>query len=211
MAGLDIHNLDGGVVGTVELPAAIFEVDQPSSEAIYFSVKAFQNAQRQGNADTLTRAEVNRTKRKPWRQKGTGRSRSGTRGSPLWVGGGTAHGPHPNGYREKVPKKVRRLALKSALTIKMREGQVRVLEDISLETPRTKKVADLMRAMGLQNHRALLVVNPSDPILYKSCRNISGLDVKPANSFSVYDVMRSETVLFTTSALNRLSEVWDGP
>ena len=211
MGSVNIHNLEGDVVGSSELPPDVFAVPDPSSDAIYFTVKAYLTNQRQGNRDTLTRAEVRRTKRKMWRQKGTGRARTGTMGSPLWVGGGIAHGPHPHGYSERVPKKVRRLALKSALTLKARENQVRVLEDFSMDAPRTRAMAGLVRALGLQDRRSLLVVGSADRNVFKSCRNLPGLDVKPVNSFSVYDVMRSEAVLFTRAALDRVSEVWGMP
>jgi large subunit ribosomal protein L4 len=200
--------MDGEVVGSAELPSAVFEVERPSQDAIYFTVKAYLTNQRQGNADTLTRAEVDRTKRKLWRQKGTGRARMGTMGSPVWVGGGVAHGPHPHGYDERVPKKVRRLALKSALTLKARDHRVRVLEDLSFDAPKTRKVAGLVRSLGVQERKVLLVVGASDANLFKSCRNLPYFSVKPVNSFSVYDVVGAETVLFTKTALGRLAEVW---
>ncbi|MBI2950648.1 50S ribosomal protein L4 [bacterium] len=208
MGAVDVYNVEGGVVGSAELPPVIFGVENPSQDAIYFTVKAYLINQRQGNADTLTRAEVDRTKKKLWRQKGTGRARMGTMGSPVWVGGGAAHGPHPRPYDERVPKKVRRLALRSALTLKARDNQVRVLEDVSFDAPKTRRVADMARALGVQGRKALLVVGAADPNLFKSCRNLPGFDVRPVNSFSVYDVMGAETVMFTRSALARLSEVW---
>jgi large subunit ribosomal protein L4 len=208
MGAVDVYNAEGGVVGSAELPSAIFELESPSEDAIYFTVKAYLTNQRQGNADTLTRAEVDRTKKKLWRQKGTGRARMGTMGSPVWVGGGAAHGPHPHGYDERVPKKVRRLALRSALTLKAREQQVRVLEDLSFDAPKTRRMVGLVRALGIQERKVLLVVGASDSNLFKSCRNLSRFDIKPVNSFSVYDVVGAQTVMFTRAALSRLSEVW---
>ncbi len=208
MGAVDVYDIDGRVVGSADLPSAIFEVEKPSQDAIYFTVKAHLSNRRQGNADTLTRAEVDRTKKKLWKQKGTGRARIGTMGSPVWVGGGVAHGPHPHAYPQQVPKKVRRLALRSALTLKARDSQVRVLEDVTLEAPKTRRVAALAHAMGLKGRKVLLVVGTVEPNLFKSGRNIPGFTTKPVNSFSVHDVVGSEAVLLTRSALARLSEIW---
>jgi large subunit ribosomal protein L4 len=208
MGAVDVYNMEGKVVGSTELPAAVFEVESPSRSAIYFTVKAHLTNRRQGNADTLTRAEVDRTKKKLWRQKGTGRARTGTVGSPVWVGGGIAHGPHPHPYDERVPKKVRSLALRSALTMKAREQQVRVLQEESFDAPKTRRVAGLARSLGLDRRKVLLLVAKAEPNLFLSCRNLPGFRVKPVNSFSVYDVVGSEALLITPTALTRLSEIW---
>ena len=211
MGAVDVYDIDGRVVGSEDLPSAIFEVETPSQDAIYFTVKAHLANRRQGNADTLTRAEVDRTKRKLWRQKGTGRARMGTSGSPVWVGGGVAHGPHPHGYSEHVPKKVRRLALRSALTLKARDSQIRVLEDPVLDVPKTRRVAGLTRALGLEGRKVLLVVGALNPNLFKSGRNLPRFSTKPVNSFSVFDVVGAEAVLFTRTALAALSKIWGAP
>lgn len=211
MGAVDVYDIEGKVTGSEDLPPALFGMELPSKDAIYFTVKAILTNQRQGNADTLTRAEVDRTKRKLWRQKGTGRARTGTVGSPVWVGGGIAHGPHPHVHQEHVPKKVRRLALRSALTLKARDSQVRVLEDLVLDQPRTRRVAGLAKALGLAGRKVLLVVASADQNLYKSSRNLPRFSTKPVNSFSVQDVVGAEAVLFTRSALTRLSEIWGTP
>ena len=117
MASVDVCNLEGEEVGSMELPETVFGIE-PSADAIYYVIKAYLTNQRQGNASTKTRSEVNRTKRKMYRQKGTGRARKGTAGSPILIGGGVAHGPRPKYFRERVPKKVRKLAIRSAFSQK---------------------------------------------------------------------------------------------
>jgi large subunit ribosomal protein L4 len=207
MASVEVHNLDGEVVGSVELPEAIFGIE-PSEAAIYHAVKAYLTNQRQGNASTKTRAEVDLTKRKMYRQKGTGRARAGTAASPVRVGGGVAHGPRPRDLGERVPKKVRRLAVRSALALKGAEGRVRVLQDFTLEAPKTKRMAAMARAIEVSGAKALLLTAEPTPTVYKSCRNLPGFSVKPVSQMCTYDVVRAESVIFTEGALGRLQALW---
>ena len=207
MAPVEVHNLEGQSVGTVELPEEIFGVE-PSHGAIYYSVKAYLTNQRQGNASTKTRAEVDLTKRKMYRQKGTGRARMGTASSPIRVGGGVAHGPKPRDFQQRVPKKVKRLAIKSALSIKASEGGIRVLDDFTLDEPKTKQMADMVRAIQADGRKALLLMEAPSPVVALSCRNLQGLSVVPVVQASAYDVMGAETVIFTRGALSRLQALW---
>ena len=134
MASVEVCNLEGEEVGSVELPDTVFGIE-PSADAIYYVIKAYLTNQRQGNASTKTRSEVNRSKRKMYRQKGTGRARKGTAGSPILIGGGVAHGPRPRYFRERVPKKVKKLAIRSAFSQKALGKAISVLEDFELEEP----------------------------------------------------------------------------
>ena len=207
MAPLEVLTLEGQTVGTVDLPEEIFGI-APSRAAIYYDVKAYLTNQRQGNASTKTRAEVDLTKRKMYRQKGTGRARMGTASSPVRVGGGVAHGPRPHRFRQRVPRKVKRLAIKSALSIKAAEGGIRVLEDFSLDAPKTKRMADMVRAIRADGRKALLLTESPAPAVALSCRNLRDLSVVPAAQVCTYDVIGAETVILTRGALSRLQALW---
>jgi large subunit ribosomal protein L4 len=195
MASIGVHNLDGKEVGSAELPESIFGID-PSPEAVYYVVKAYLTNQRQGNASTLTRAEVDLSKKKIYRQKGTGRARKGTAGSPLLSGGGIAHGPKPHNYHEKVPKKVKSLAIRSAFSQKVKDEALRILENFDLEAPKTKRMAQvLVTGSKLEN-------------VVKSCKNIPRLSVLPVSQISTYDVIHADALILTQSALERIQTLW---
>lgn len=207
MASVEVHNLDGEVTGSIDLPEEVFGIE-PSQDAIYYSVKAYLTNQRQGNAAAKTRAEVDLTKHKMYRQKGTGRARMGTASSPIRVGGGVAHGPRPRDFHERVPKKVKRLAIRSAFSFKAADGEVKVLEDFSLETPKTKRMAGMARAIKTEDRKALLLMTQADPVVYKSCRNLPKLSVLPISQVSAYDVIHADTVIFTQGALAQAQALW---
>ena len=207
MASVEVHDLDGKVVGSVELPEEIFGIE-PSEAAIYHAVKAHLTNRRQGNAATKTRADINLSKRKIYRQKGTGRARAGTASSPIRIGGGVAHGPHPRDLSERVPKKVRRLAVRSALTMKGAEGAVRVLQDFSLEQPKTRRMALMTRALNVADQKSLLLTAEPVSAIYKSCRNLPNFEVKPVAQVCAYDVVKADSVIFTEGALGRLQALW---
>ena len=137
MASVGVCNLEGEKIGSIDLPEAVFGIE-PSVDAIYYAIKAYLHNQRQGNASTKTRAQVDRSKRKMYRQKGTGRARKGTAGSPILVGGGIAHGPKPRDFYQRVPQKVKQLALRSAFSQKAGGEAIAVLEDFELDEPKTK-------------------------------------------------------------------------
>jgi large subunit ribosomal protein L4 len=147
----------GDNVGVVDLPDEVFGI-RPSHHAIYEAVRAYLANRRQGTASTRSRSEVAYSGRKPWRQKGTGRARAGTRRSPLWVGGGTVFGPHPRPYRVKLSKKLRALALKSALSVRATEGRITVLEDMVFEEPKTSRMAAALKALKVDEEKCLMVL-----------------------------------------------------
>ena len=207
MASLGICNLEGEEVGSIDLPETVFGI-APSADAIYYAVKAYLTNQRQGNASTKTRAEVNRTKRKMYRQKGTGRARKGTAGSPILIGGGVAHGPRPKNFRERVPKKVKRLAMRSAFSQKAIDNAISVLEDFELETPKTKQMADMARLFDIQGQKALLLTDGVSENTVKSCRNIPKLSVLPVAQVSTYDLIHADALVLTRSAVSRIRSLW---
>ena len=197
----------GYALEPVVLPESIFGI-RPAEHAIYQTVKAYLANQRQGTASTKTRGEVQGSGRKIWRQKGTGRARHGSITAPIFVGGGVVFGPKPRSYKEKVPKKVRRLALKSALSAKAREGAVVVVEDPALEEPKTKRMVALLRACGLEGSKVLFATGEHSEILYKSCRNIPDLRFRYAENLCAYDVVWADVVVFTQSGLAKVEEVF---
>ena len=196
----------GAVTGTLTLPDAIFDVTVNVPVMHQALLRQLANA-RQGTHDTLTKGEVSGGGRKPWRQKGTGRARQGSIRAPQWEGGGVVFGPHPRSYRLDMPRKQRRLALRSALTTKAREGQVVVLGEFSLEEPRTRAVVELMRAVEA-GRRVLLVLGSHNEMLEKSARNIPEVKVVLAGNLSVRDLLTAETVLVTRDAIEHIEEAW---
>lgn len=207
MATVDVYDLQGKAVGKADLDETLFGIE-PSEGAIYQAIKAFRTNKRQGTADTKTRAEVFLTKRKMYRQKGTGRARAGKASSPIRVGGGVAHGPHPRFYNERVPQKVRKLALRSALSLKAAADGVKVLQDFTIEAPKTKQVADMAKAIEVDTGKTLILIDEHDGNIAKSCRNIPGLSVQPVGQVCTYDVVRADRVVFTESALGRAQGLW---
>jgi large subunit ribosomal protein L4 len=207
MAKAKTYGPEGQEVSEVNLPDHLFGI-KPHQAALYDAVRAHLAAVRRGTASTKGRAEVRGGGAKPWRQKGTGRARSGTIRSPLWVGGGVVFGPKPRRYGMKLPQKVVRLALKSALSATAQDGRVAVLEGLSIETPKTKVLHDVLQKMGFGSGKSLLVLDGYDQNIFKSGRNISGLTMKTANAIHAYDVLNSDRVIFTKSALEKLEEVF---
>ena len=207
MASVDVCNLEGEEVGSMELPETVFGIE-PSADAIYYVVKAYLTNQRQGNASTKTRSEVNRTKRKMYRQKGTGRARKGTAGSPILVGGGIAHGPRPRYFRERVPKKVKKLAIRSAFSQKALGKAISVLEDFELEEPKTKRMAQMTQMLEIQGQKILLLTDSVAENTVKSCRNIPRLSVLPVSQVSTYDVVNADVLVLTCGAVSRIRALW---
>lgn len=207
MASVGVCNLEGEEVGSMELPEAIFGIE-PSADAIYYVIKAYLTNQRQGNASTKTRSEVNRSKRKMYRQKGTGRARKGTAGSPILIGGGVAHGPRPRYFRERVPKKVKTLAIRSAFSQKALGESISVLEDFELEVPKTKRMAQMTQMFEIQGQKILLLTDGTAENTVKSCRNIPRLSVLPVSQVSTYDVVHADVLVLTRSAVSRIQALW---
>ena len=205
MEATKILSLVGEEIGSIELSEAVFNV-MPSEHAIYQAVTSYMVHQRQGNASTKTRSQVNRSGSKPRRQKGYGMARIGTFRSPLLVGGGVAFGPHPHPWKAKLPKKVRRLAVKSALSLKAKDGQIKVVEDLELDEPKTKVVADMLSALGLKEEKSLYLVSSPSPEILKSSRNISNLTVRRAKDVCTYDILNSDVLLISRNGLRDIEE-----
>jgi large subunit ribosomal protein L4 len=196
----------GAATGTVELPASVFAVD-PNTAVMHQAVLRQLANQRQGTHDTRTRGEVRGGGRKPYRQKGTGRARQGSIRAPQWEGGGVVFGPHPHGYRQGMPRKQRRLALRSALSVKAAENQVVVLSSFELEAPKTRAVVDLVRAVDA-GRRVLMVLGSHNAMLERSARNIPEVRITLAGNLSVRDLLVAETVLITPDALEHIAEAF---
>lgn len=207
MASIGVQSLDGNEVGSVDLPDSVFGIE-PSPEAIYYVVKAYLTNQRQGNASTKTRAEVDLTKKKMYRQKGTGRARKGTAGSPILVGGGVAHGPKPHHFQERVPKKVKGLAIRSAFSQKAKDEAVHVLENFDLDAPKTKRMAEVTQNLNVQDQKTLLLTADNSENVIKSCRNIPRLSILPITQVSTYDVVQADALILTQGALERIQALW---
>ncbi|MEW6192157.1 MAG: 50S ribosomal protein L4 [Bacillota bacterium] len=205
MPKVSVYNTEGTPVGEVELREDIFGVEpQP---AVVHEVVVMQLAnRRRGTHDTKTRAEVSGGGRKPWRQKGTGRARHGSIRSPIWRGGGIVFGPHPRDYGYRVPRKVRRLALKAALADKVREGNVVVLDELRLPEPKTKEALRILSRFEAESG-ALLVGAEPDPVLKSAVANIQGVKFLPVENLNLYDLLRHPKLLITRAALARVEEV----
>ncbi len=204
MKKVPILNTEGDKAGEVELGDYYFgcEVNQPAMHQVVRMQMALSRA---GTASTRSRGELRGGGAKPWRQKGTGRARAGSNRSPIWRGGGTVFGPTPRDYGFKVNRKVRRLALRSALSARAGEDAVTVLEDFELETPSTKRAAELLMNLGIEESM-LLVLADYDENVEKSFRNIPGAGALTVSTLNTYDILASDRVVFMKRALDRLQE-----
>lgn len=181
----------------------------PNLHLLHTVVTMQLSNRRQGTASTRTRREVRGGGKKPWKQKGTGRARVGTRRSPLWRGGGTVFGPKPRSYAYLVPRQVRASALRAALSSKVQTGRLVILSDLSQERPRTKEFQSLLKTFGITG-RALIVTDhvQADSVVAKACRNLPRVSLLPAQGLNVYDVLRHETLIMTRRALALVNEAW---
>ena len=205
---LDIYKIDGKPSGKkAKLDEAIFGVE-PNDHAIYLTVKAFLANQRQGTHKAKERAEVRGGGRKPWRQKGRGTARAGTIRSPLWIGGGTIFGPRPRDYRQNLPKKVKQLARKSALSHKVKDEQLMIVEDFTFEKPATKEFVSMMNALNLNGKKILLLTGKNDTNIYKSGRNISKVSILEAGKASTYDILNNQLLILQQSAVDAIAETF---
>lgn len=204
---LDVYKTDGTLTGEqVELDPAVFEI-QPNDHAIWLAVTAELVNRRQGTHKTKTRGEIRGGGKKPWRQKGTGRARAGSIRSPLWRGGARIFGPVPHLYKKHIPQKVKRLARRSVLSYLAKENRIRLVEDFSFETPKTKQMAALLKNLQLTSKKTLLLTPGVDQKVYLSGRNIPFLAIQEATTFSTYDVMNTEILLIQKNALSKIHEV----
>ncbi len=207
MATANLFSRTGEAKGAVELPAALFA--QPvHRQALYEAVRCYLANQRQGTHDTQTRAEVAYSTRKLYRQKGTGRARAGSAKSPTRVGGGTVFGPHPRAYGYQLPKQVKRLALTSALSDRAAAARVHVVEDFTLEAPRTAEMARLLGALPLGGPHTLVVLPRDADLLWRSLRNLKNVRVLRSHELNAYTILWADDLVFTQAALGGAQEVF---
>jgi large subunit ribosomal protein L4 len=206
MPKVAVYDMTGAKTGEMELNDSVFGVEV--NEAVVHQAVVMQLAsQRQGTHATKTRSMVRGGGRKPWKQKGTGRARAGSIRSPLWVGGGVAFGPHPRSYKFSMPRKARRLAIKSALSAKVNEGGLLVVEDISFAAPKTKDVVKLLGNFEAQEAKALIITAENDENVAKSSRNIPGVKAIGTIGLNVYDLLHHDKVFVTKEAVAKIEEV----
>ncbi len=199
MADITVKTQKGGSSGKVELPEAVFGIE-PNLPVMHQVVTAQLAARRAGTHSTLGRSEVRGGGAKPWRQKGTGRARAGSNNSPIWRGGGVAHGPKPRDYSQRTPKKMVKLALASALSDRAADGNVIVVKEWNFETPRTKDAISALDAIGAEG-KVLLVLGDGDENAWKSFRNLQGVHCLHVGELNTYDVLDSDVVVFTKETL----------
>ncbi len=199
MASIDIKTQTGGSAGSADLVDEIFGIE-PNIPVMHQVVTAQLAAKRQVTHSTKTRSEVRGGGAKPWRQKGTGRARAGSSNSPIWRGGGIAHGPKPRDYSQKTPKKMVKLALRSALSDRASEGNVIVVEAWSFDAPKTKDAVAALSAIGAEG-KVLMVLGDADEAAYKSFRNLTNVHCLHQGELNTYDVLDSDVVVFTQATL----------
>lgn len=204
MPKVALYNISGQQVGEVELKDDIFGIE-PNEPVLHDAVTMQLANQRQGTHDTKTRSEVRGGGRKPWRQKGTGRARVGSIRSPLWRSGGIIFGPHPRDYSYSLPKKVRRLALKSALSSKVLGNDIIVLDALTMDAPKTKEMASILA--NLNAAQALVVTAERDLNVERSARNIEGVKPLRVEGVNVYDLLRYNKLVITKEAVAKIEEV----
>jgi large subunit ribosomal protein L4 len=200
MITVPVYTATGETSGEIELNAAVFGVSA-NEPLVHQAVVATLANQRQGNADTKTRGEVKHTTRKVWRQKGTGRARQGMRSAPHWKGGGVVFGPHPRDYHQALPKKMKRQALLMAVSARVNDGGVKVLDTLEFTEQKTKLAAALLATLGVENKKVLVVVETlSDPMV-RAFRNLPLVVVTTSAMLGVYDTLAADVLLFTKGAL----------
>lgn len=205
MANVSVYNIEGKEVGSVELSDAVFGVEV-NEHLVHMAVVSQLANNRQGTQSAKTRAEVSGGGRKPWRQKGTGHARQGSTRSPQWTGGGVVFAPKPRDYSFKMNKKEKRIALLSALSSRVNEKKIVVLDDIKFDEIKTKKFASVMNNLKL--NKALVVLNDNDQNVILSARNIPTVKVSLTNTINVYDILKYDTLVVTKAAVATIEEVY---
>ena len=206
MPNVKVFNMAGEEVGTMVLADSVFGAEI-NAAVLHAAVRAYLLNQRQGTQSTLTRTEVSGGGRKPWRQKGTGRARQGSTRSPQWTHGGIALGPKPRSYRTDMNKKTKRVALFSALSAKVAEGKLIIIDDIACTEYKTKTMVNMLKALNVDN-RALIVLDAVNPYTIKSCANIERVETTLATTINVYEIMKADKMVITAAAVKKLEEVY---
>jgi large subunit ribosomal protein L4 len=207
MPEVEVKDKNNKVVEKVTIPESVFGMEM-NANLLHAAVRNYLANQRQGTHATKTRGMVRGGGKKPWRQKNTGRARHGTIRSPLWKGGGVVFGPHPRDYSYKMPRKQKRLALKTALSAKLKDGELTVIDSLSFENPRTKDMVSLLSGLQINGKSVLIVVPDKDENVYLSARNIPGVAVMRAVDLNAYELLVNDHILMTREALKILQEVW---
>jgi large subunit ribosomal protein L4 len=206
MPKLTVVDVQGSQVGELELAETVFGII-PNKAVLHDAVVMQQASQRRGTHSVKNRSEVRGGGKKPWKQKGTGRARAGSIRSPLWVGGGTVFGPTPRSYAFKLPKKVRRLAIKSALSSKVIDNEIVVLDALTLTAPKTKEMVQILKNLGAEK-KALVVTNGLEEQSVRAARNIPGVKLIVAEGVNVLDVLNHDKLIMTRDAITRVEEVF---
>ena len=206
MPKVDLYNMNGEIVGDIELSEDVFGVEV-NENAMHLAVVNQLANKRQGTHSTKTVSEVRGGGRKPWRQKGTGRARQGSIRSAQWVKGGIALGPKPRSYKYTIPKKLRRLALKSALSSKVNENNIVVLDDLKFDSIKTKQMVNVLNNLKV-NTSSLVVLPEKNEIIEKSVRNIPGVKTALVNTINVYDILKYDKFIITKDAVSKVEEVY---
>ena len=206
MPNVTVYDKTGAKVSEIELSENVFGIE-PSVPAMHLCVVNYLANQRQGTQSTLTRGEVSGGGKKPWKQKGSGRARQGSTRSPQWYHGGIAHGPKPREYGFSINKKVKRLAMKSALSGKAADDEIVVLDSFGLEEIKTKEIAKILAALPT-GKKTLIVLPEKDDVVYKSARNIAGVKVSLINTLNVYDILNCDKLLVLQDAVSKIEEVY---
>ena len=206
MPNISVVDMEGKKVGTVDLSDSIFGIE-PNAAVMHQVVLSYLAAQRQGTQSALTRAEVSGGGRKPWRQKGTGRARQGSTRAPQWTHGGVVFAPKPRDYRFTINKKERRLALKSALSVKAAESDIIVVDSIKTDEYKTKNIVAMLGAIGADK-KALIVLPEVDSKVIKSANNIPGVKTAQVNTINVYDILNADKLIIAKDAVSKIEEVY---
>ncbi|MCT4565522.1 MAG: 50S ribosomal protein L4 [Maledivibacter sp.] len=206
MPKVNVLNVSGQHVGEIELNDNVFGIEV-NQHVLYEAVKNYLANQRQGTQSAKTRSEVRGGGRKPYRQKGTGRARQGSIRAPHFVGGGVAFAPKPRDYSYKLPKKVKRLAMKSALSSKVQNNEIIVLEELTMDAPKTKDMVSILKNVNAAK-KALIVLGDKNDNVVKSARNIQGVATTLVNSINVYDILKYDTFVITKEAAQKIEEVY---
>ena len=205
MANVSVFNMEGNEVGTIELNDAVFGVEV-NEHLVHLAVVQYLANKRQGTQKAKTRAEVSGGGRKPWRQKGTGHARQGSTRAPQWTGGGIVFAPVPRDYSFKMNKKEKRIALKSALTTRVQENKLIVLDDLKFAEIKTKNMQKVLDNLNLK--KALVILDSNDQNVVLSARNIEGVKTALTNTINVYDILKFDTVVLTKAAVSSIEEVY---
>ena len=206
MPNVVLYNMEGKEVGSYELNDAVFGIE-PNEAAVHSTVVAYLANQRQGTQSALTRAEVRGGGAKPWRQKGTGRARQGSIRAPQWTGGGVVFAPKPRSYAMSVNKKIRALALKSALSAKAGEQAIKVIDEITVPEIKTKQIAAMLKSLNVSG-KALIVLPENNEAVYRSAKNIEGVKTSFVGMLNVYDLLNCNTIIMAKGAADKLGEVY---